>query len=190
MASKTQLCNLALVRLGANTVVNIATDSTSQANLCNILFDDLADEVMAEGSWTSTIRRVALAQTTNTPAFGYTYEYQLPVDPKALKILEVNHIKAGDIDYAIEDDKLLTDNDTISIRYVARLTDTEDWDIYLQRAFVARLASELAYPLTGDDRKAQLEFERYRIFVQEGLALNGQQGSKQQLISDDLIDVR
>ncbi len=190
MASKTQLCNLALVRLGANTVVNIATDSTSEANACNILFDDIADEVMAEGSWTSTIRRVALAQTTNTPAYGFTEEFQLPVDPKLLKILSINDFKPGDILYAIEDDKLLSNNSTISIRYVAQLTDTEDWDIYLQRAFVARLSSELAYLITGDNAKAKGEFERYQLFLHQGLALNGQQGSKQQVVSDDLIDVR
>ena len=190
MASKTQLCNIALVKLGANTLVNIDTDQTAESKVCSILFDDIADEVMAEGSWTSTIRRAVLAQTTNTPAFEYTKEYQLPVDPKALKVLSINDTAPGDTEYAIEGDKLLTNENAISIRYIARLTDTETWDIYLQRAFLARFTSELAYNLTGDASTGRAEFERYRLFVQEGLAINGQQGSKQTLNISDLTDVR
>ena len=189
MASNVQLCNLALSRLGAATITSL-TDNTAEAKLCNTFFSDIADEVMAEGSWTSTMTRAELAKTTNTPEFGFTNEFQLPVDPWALKIISINEDTVGDTEYAIEGDKLLTDSDSIKIRYVARLTNTGDWDIYLQRAFVARLASELVYPLTGDTRKSELEYQRYLKIVQESLALNGQQGSKDRMVSPDLIEVR
>lgn len=189
MSSKVQLCNMALSRLGANTITSL-TDGTTEAKLCNTFFNDLSEEVISEGSWSSTIRRAALAKTTNTPVYDYTNEFQLPVDPKALKVLNVNESSANDIDYVIEDDKLLTDEGSVKIRYIAFITDSEVWDVYLKRAFVSRLASELAYPLTGDDRKASSEFERYRLFLSEGLALNNQQGSKQSYVSNDLIDVR
>lgn len=189
MSSKVQLCNMALSRLGANTITSL-TDGTSEAKLCNTFFNDISEEVISEGSWSSTIRRASLAKTTNTPVYDYTSEFQLPVDPKALKILNVNESSPNDIDYVIEDDKLLTDESTIKIRYVAFITDTEDWDVYLKRAFVARLCSELAYALTGDEGKSQSEFERYRLFLNEGLALNNQQGSKQVYVSNDLIDIR
>lgn len=189
MASKVQICNLALSKLGANRITSL-TDNTTEAKLCNVLFDDLADEVMLEGSWTSTIKRVSLAQTTNTPIFQFANEFQLPVDPFCLKVLNIDEIVPGDEPYAIESDKLLSDSDNVKIRYIARLTDTEDWDVMLRRAFVARLAAEMAFPLTGDARKAEIEFERYRLFVQEGLAIDGQQGSKVQIIQDDLTEVR
>ena len=189
MASQIQLCNLAISRLGGNNITAL-TDGTTEAKLCNTFFSPIADEVMVEGSWTSTIRRKALAQTTNTPTFGYTYEYQLPTDPFALKILNIDECSPGAIDYRIEDDKLLTDAITVKIRYIARLTDPGDWDTFLSRAFVARLASELAYPLTGDNTKAQIELERYRLSVLEGLALNGQQGAKDSISATDLTEVR
>jgi len=189
MASQVQICNLALSRLGASTITSLG-DNTTEAKLCNTFFNDLADEVMSEGSWTSTITRATLALTTNTPAFGFDNEFQLPVDPQALKILNIDEDIPGSTTYRIEGDKLLSNNDNMKIRYIARLTDSEDWDIYLQRAFIARLASELAYPLTGDDKKAALEFQRYEGFLSRGLAQNGQQGSKQIVISSDAIDVR
>lgn len=189
MSSKVQICNLALSRLGASTITSL-TDNTTEAKLCNTFFDDIADEVMCEGSWTSTITRASLARTTNTPAFGYSYEFQLPVDPKCLKVLNLDEDTPGDTSYKIEGDKLLTDNSTCKIRYIAQLTDSEDWDTMLRRAFVARLASELAYPLTGSASKAEQELKLYRFYVQEGLAIDGQQGSKNVVIADDLLEVR
>lgn len=189
MASQVQICNLALSRLGASTITSL-TDGTTEAKLCNTLFSDLADEVMVEGSWSTTINRASLARTTNTPAFEYSYEHQLPVDPKCLKVLNIDEDSPGSIDYRIEGDKLLSDETTIKIRYIARLTDTEDWGPLLTRAFISRLASELAYPLTGDNTKADIEFKRYKLFLSEGLAIDGQQGSKEVVSSSDLIDVR
>lgn len=189
MSSQVQLCNLALSRLGANTITSL-TDGTTEAKLCNTFFDDLVEEVIAEGSWPSTIRRTSLAATTTTPSFDFTYQYQLPVDPKALKILNINESYPNAITYVIEGDKLLCDESSVKIRYVAKITDTSEWDVYLKRAFVSRLSSELAYPITGDDRKSIQEFERYRMFLSEGLALSNQQGSKQLYVSDDLINIR
>ena len=189
MTSKVQICNLALSRLGASTITAL-TDNTTEAKLCSTFFNDIADEVMMEGSWTSTVKRASLAKTTNTPAFQYSSEFQLPVDPFCLKVLNIDEDTPGDISYRVEGDKIVSDNASMKIRYIARLTDTEDWDILLRRAFVARLASELAYPLTGDAAKVQAEFELYQFFVKEGLAIDGQQGSKEIVTSVDLIEVR
>lgn len=189
MTSQVQICNLALSRLGASTITAL-TDNTTEAKLCNTFFTDIADEVMIEGSWPCTIKRTGLARTTNTPSFGFTYEYQLPVDPFCLKVLQIDEDIPGSIDYRIEGDKLLTDESTVKIRYIARLTDTEDWDTFLRRAFISRLASELAYPLTGEESKARAELEKYEMYVQRGLAQAGQQGSKDEVIATDLTEVR
>jgi len=187
MTSKVQICNMALSRLGANTITSL-TDSTSEAKLCNTLFNDLADRVMMQGSWTSTIKRASLARTTNTPAFEYSYEYQLPVDPKCLKVLEVSEYAPGSIEYRIEGDKLLSDNSTMKIRYIAQLTDSEDWDTMLTEAFEILLASYLAVPVMGDRKIARDLKEEYHQLVSLNLAIDGQQGSKEVLTSIDLTD--
>lgn len=189
MASKVDLCNFALSRLGASTITSLA-DATTEANLCNLMFDILAQEVMMEGAWSSTIIRTDLALTTTTPSFGFTSEFQLPVDPKSLKVLQVNESAPGATEFVIESDKLLTNLDAIKIKYVGFLTDTEEWDTMLTRAFISRLASELAYPITGSDTKTLSEFERYQLFLKQGLALDGQQGSSLMTNSSGLIEVR
>lgn len=189
MASKIQICNLALSRIGANTITSL-DDGTLEANTCKIFFDDLAEEVMIEGSWTSTIKRRSLAKTTRTPEFGFSSEHQLPTDPRCLKVLDLDEDTPGDTRYTIEGDKLLSDNNTVKIRYIAKIEDTEDWDPLLKRAFIARLTAEIVYPITGDARKAEAELRRYNLFLTEGLAINGQQGSQKSLVLNDLTEVR
>ena len=123
MSSKVQICNYALSRLGAARITSL-TDNTSEARLCNTLLDDAIQEVLTEGDWRFASRRTSLNQTTNTPEFGYSFEFQLPTDPKALIVREINETDAGDYAYSIEGDKLLSDLSTMDIRYTAYVTDT------------------------------------------------------------------
>jgi hypothetical protein len=188
MASKVQICNMALSRLGAATITAL-TDNTTEAKLCNTLFSDLANRAMVQGSWTTTIKRASLAKTTNTPTFEYTNEFQLPVDPLCLKVLNVDDLDYK-TDYRIEGDKLLTDNSSVKIRYIAQLTDSEDYGPLLTEAIEVLLASYLALPISGDKNLAARLKEEYFQLVSNNLAIDGQQGSKATLISDDLTEVR
>lgn len=189
MASKVQICNLALSRLGASTITSL-TDNTTESKLCNTYFNDLADRAMIQGSWSSTIKRASLAKTTNTPTFGFANEFQLPVDPLCLKVLSVDEDTAGDVAYRIEGDKLLSDNASIKIRYIGRLTDTEDYDVLLTEAIEVLLASYLALPVAGDRELANNLRREYFDLITHNLAIDGQQGSKELIVADDLLEVR
>ena len=180
---------MALSRLGASTITSL-TDNTTEAKLCNTYFDTLADRVMLQGSWTSVIKRASLARTTTTPTFDFTYEYQLPVDPKCLKVLNIDECSPGEIDYKIEGDKLLTDETSVKIRYIAQLTDPADFDPMLTEALEVLLASYLAMPITGDKPLARELRQEYFELVQHNLAIDGQQGSKEQVVASDLTEIR
>lgn len=189
MASTVRLCNIALARLGAARITSL-TDNTSEAKLCNTLFDVVAEEVMSEGMWTSTINRATLNRTTNTPAFGYTYEFQLPTSPKALKVLSINEDTTGTYGFRIEGDKLLANVSTMKIQYIGKIEDTESYDPMLQKAIVSRLTAELAYPITGSSAVSERWWAKYEQDVADGLANNGQQGSNLYIASTDLNEIR
>ena len=189
MASKVQICNLALSRLGASTITAL-TDNTTEAKLCSTFFDDLAERVMMQGSWATTINRATLNKTTNTPSYEYTYEYQLPVDPKCIKVLGVNEDEPGDTEYRIEGDKILTDASSLKIRYISKLTDTADYGPALTEAVETLLASYLALPIAGDKGLAEALKEEYRSIVTLNLGIDGQQGSKENVTATDLINIR
>ena len=180
---------MALSRLGAATIVAIS-DNTAEAKLCNTLFDDLADRVMIQGSWATTITRATLAQTANTPTFDFAYEFQLPTDPFCLKVLNIDEGCVGQTEYRIESDKLLTDSSSIKIRYIGRLTSSSDFGVALTEALESLLAAYLALPITGDKNLAMELRNEYKELINRNLAIDGQQGSKEQVSADDLIKVR
>lgn len=188
MASKVQICNMALSRLGARSIVSL-DEGTNEANLCSTLFDDIAERVMVQGSWTTTIKRVGLALTTDTPSFGYAFSFQLPVDPKCLKVLNVNDTNAA-TDYRIEGDRLLCNDSSVKIRYIGKLTNTSDYGPLLTEAIELLLASYLAYPLTGNASMADRVKAEYSEVIMNNLAVDNQQGAKDLIISDTLTWVR
>lgn len=189
MASKTQICNLALAQLGVDRITSL-TDNTTEAKLCNTLYDDVVDEVLIEGPWSRAIRRKALSKTSNTPVYEFDSEFQLPTDPYALRVLSINNETLGQIDHVIESDKLYIDADAVSIKYIARLTNAGDFGTALTRAIVARLVAELAYPITGSVQVASSLHDRYEQVLARMLAVDGQQGSAEKVITTDLTDVR
>lgn len=190
MSSSVDICNMALARLRASRITSL-TDNTVEAKLCNILFDEIARDVMSEGEWTSTIVRATLARTVNTPAFEYTYEFQLPTSPEVLRVLSINDYTPGSIDYRIEGDKLLANVSTMKIKYSGVITNTEAYDANLKKAITSRLTAELAYPITGSERMAELLYRRYLSDLEKSLALNGMNGSNDVIASPDLTtDIR
>lgn len=187
MSTKVQICNMALSRLGA-AIITSMTDGTPNAKLCNTLFDDLADRVLVQGSWTIAVVRASLAQSSTAPSYGYAHAYQLPTSPKCLRVLDVEG--DPDMDYRIEGDKLLSDFDEINLRYIGRPVSTEQYSSGLTEAIEALLASYLAYPITGSKELADLLKREYVSLVADSLARDGQQGSKDELVISDLIDIR
>ena len=54
-----------------------------------------------------------------------------------------------DIIFRVEGRKILTDESTIKLKYVGRITDPNAYDTLLIETIAAALAADLAYPLVG-----------------------------------------
>jgi hypothetical protein len=189
MASKVAICNYALTKLGASRIISL-TDNTESAKACNAIFEETVKCVSAEGAFAATISRQELAQTTTTPAFEYTYEYQLPTNPVCLRVISVNETFPGTIPYRIEGDKLLTNESEIAIRFVGYLTNSELYGPYLTKALIYKLAAELAYQITEKTNLAQFYLSAYEAYMQKLKAYDGMQGSQDRNDYTTLTDVR
>jgi hypothetical protein len=187
MASDVQICNMALTQLGARTITALTDQNSFEATICNLYFEDTTREVISEGQWTSTTRRASLAKTTNTPAFEYANEFQLPTNPFCLKVFKAS---IDGLDYKIEGDKLVTDDSTVSILYAAYVTATGEYNDFLKDTISAKLSYKLAYPLTGDRNKVQDMFRIYQQALATNLAKDNQQGSSVRIRSDFLTKDR
>jgi len=186
MASKTDISNIALYELGLDPITSL-TDGTDIANACNALYEETAKEVMTEGAFSSTIKRATLNQTTTTPNFEYSYEFQLPTDPKCLRVLNAN----TNIEYMVEGDKLVTDNSTIKVRYISHLTNSGDYDEMLKQAITAKLKYRLAKAFNAvNANESKLLYEQYLLIQRKSLAIDGKQGTSRQLKSEDFTRIR
>lgn len=189
MSTQVQIVNAALTKIAAPRITSMS-DATQAANLASALYDIIADEVMFEGEWTSTVTRQDLAALVDAPVSEFAYQYQLPSDPYCLKVLNVIEDLQGDKVFRIEGRTLVTDESPISIRYIARLTDPADYDEFLRKAIILKLAAEFALPLTGDKQLMAQMLQEYEIFKNQALAKNNQQGNNPKVRTDDLTIVR
>lgn len=189
MASKIQICNMALIRLSGK-VIQSFSDNTVEAKKLNVIYDQVARNVMALGPWTSVTRRATLAQLTDSPEWGYTYQYQLPTDPACIRVLEINECELGDIDYQIEGNKLLVDDSSAQIKYISYITDTEQYDDYLRQAITERLIVEMSYGTTGSERNLDAMEKVFAAKVDAWLNINNTQGSSRTIPSNTFTNVR
>lgn len=187
MSSQIEICNEALIALGAPTITDI-DDNTKSAKLCKKLYDRVVKRVLGEGPWSNATQRVALAKLTSTPAYGYDSEFQLPND--TIKVWAINDEIAGDYDYRIENNKLLIDIDAVSIQYTRHLTNTGDYGEYLASSVADALAYKMAYAFTGTRSGVEGLRNLYKSELQHNLAMDNQQGAKDQIVTRAFTEIR
>jgi len=143
MASKVEICNLALARLGA-ALISSLTEDTKGARLCNALFDMARDRVLQTAPWNFAAARATLARLTETPDFEYDYAYQLPAD-----CIQVRSLQGTTSDWVVEQGRLLINDDEVNCRYTARVEDPAGYPPHFVECLALMLAVQLARPLAG-----------------------------------------
>ena len=85
---------------------------------------------------------------------------------------------------------LVTDESTANIMYIARVTNAVLFDAMFTDVLTAKLAVDLAYPVTGS---AQLQAQMEKIYQQklsEARSIDGQEGFIDDLESNTFTDFR
>lgn len=178
---------MALIKLGKDSITSL-TDNTDEASKCNLLFDEIRQQVLMEGVWAFATKRQELGQLTGAPTFEYDYHYQLPTD--CLYVISINDVQVGDSEYVIENRKLKINDTSVKIKYVADEEDVSKWSPGFKESFILRMAAEMSYAFRADKALTQLLFQQYREALDRSLAIDGKQGSNERVISPELLDVR
>ena len=185
MPSEVDISSSALTKLGAAPITSF-DDGTDRANLCRDYYPNVRDAVLRAYPWNCAVQRIALALDASAPLFGYDYKFALPTIPYCLRVLETE----DDVEYKIEGRFLLCDETSINIKFIARITDPGLFDSLLVEAIQARLAAELAYPITGSPTLAVEMWKLYAEKLREARGIDGQEGEADYWESNALIEVR
>jgi hypothetical protein len=185
MAQVTEIsiCNQGLGWLGANLITSF-DDISKESNLCEANYHQLRDAVLEIGEWSFAMKRAELPQLgDNELTLGYSYAYQLPSD--CIRVVKVTPDNLySDVDgmqWELEDRKILSDQGSCFIRYIARIEDPQRFSPGFVNALAYRIASELAIPITRSRALQEQMFSLYEKRADEGLGLDGMQGRSRRM---------
>jgi hypothetical protein len=170
MASKVSISNMALVRIGVNSITSLTEDS-EQARLCNLVFNQSLDYLLQLYPWNFALVRTSLAQSSSNPIYDYAYQYQLPTDPFCLQVVSVE----DGTEYKIEGRLLLTDEQSINIIYIKRVTDMNELTALFIETMIFYMGAQLALPLTNNKGMADAMFSQYQVALQKARMRDAQE---------------
>jgi hypothetical protein len=151
--SDTDICNLALGHLGEAAITSLDEDSAA-GRACKLHYSITRDAVLRSHRWNFAQSRVTLSQLADAPAFGWSYQYELPAD--FVRALEYNDTEIGDMvseEFVIEGRRILTDSPTVNLVYSRRVDNVAKYDPLFVEALAVKLAIILSEKIRGTTSK-------------------------------------
>jgi len=191
MASEVDIANSALNLLGASTI-SAFTDDSKNARLVNQRYEPVRDRVFRSHAWNCLHKRVQLAQNTTAPVVEYSYAYSLPSD--CLRVLKIHNGTTDSIvsemDYKIEGRNIVTNEGTVYLIYIAKITDPNLYDTYLQESISHQLAADLCYAITNNATLANNYMVRADERLREARFVDATENSLGTIESNEFTDAR
>lgn len=188
MASQVSICSNALLMLGDKPINDLVPEEGDRAVLALNLFPDVRDGVLRAHTWDCAIKRALLSPLSAAPAFGWSYQFQLPAD--CLRVISVAPNNGEPIEHSVEGDKLLCNTNVVYLRYIFRNQNVEAWDAGLVSVVTAAMARDMAYPITRSAAMRDTMQNEYLLRLRMQRAADSLQGTPDQIQSSPFISVR
>ncbi len=201
--SVVDVCNSALQRVGAATIMNLA-DNTREARACAVAYDSNRRDELRRHFWKFAIKRVVLAPDADAPASDFAYQFSLPTD--CLRVIMPND---ANLDWSVEGRKILTNSSTspfgvttptvsttstpsvtLALRYIADITDVTQWDASFYSVLSLSLAGDICEVLTNSTSKKQAIQAEYKDAMAEARVADAFESLPQDPPDDDWWLVR
>jgi hypothetical protein len=170
MASKTQIANRALSKLGQPRVSNVETQDIKSARVINGMWDYVRDAMLQSYPWNFATKRAVLSPDVSTEVFGeWAYQYSVPSDYLAFH--SIYSTNTWDLTYSVENNKIMTNiGDSLNLKYIAQITNTGSFTPMFNEALATRLAFEACEELVGNASKKNLLFQEWQLLLNEAMA--------------------
>ena len=182
-SSDVEICNSALIKVGAKPIITLNDDST-EGRLCNTIYPVLKAKLLRSHPWNFAIRRAELSIIITDPVFEFENAFQLPVD-----VLRVLNLEDPTVEYQVEGKLLLSDATEIFIRYISAV-DEGDFDANFQEVLAVMIASEIVYSLSESNALRESLKNEFILQLRDARSFDAQEGTPQQVVARDWIDSR
>tara|TARA_B100001094_G_C18132955_1_gene773346 strand:+ start:733 stop:1341 length:609 start_codon:yes stop_codon:yes gene_type:complete len=186
--SKFDICNKALVLVGANTISSF-TQNTTESKVANQLYESTLENLLTRCRWRFASKQAQLSKNTANPDARYDSSYALPNDAHIIHTVTV-----GDdvIKYDRYGQNLFT-NTTSSDTVIADYTFQPSESIfppYFKQTLVFELASLFAGAIARNDQLSELYHKRSIAQLAIAKATDAQAQTTRRLNVDRFRNVR
>lgn len=119
------------------------------------------------------------------PAFDYAYKHLLPSD--CLRLVLVNE---GQETYRVEGRYIISDSETLEIKYVYDVTDYDIMDSLFHEALAYYLAWDICYRISQNAQLRQMMLEGYELVCKRAKFVNAVEEPADILQADDFVEAR
>lgn len=197
MASRIDIINLALTRIGESRILELDEESKA-ADEARAVYDLLLDSELMANRWGFAQKRAALPVSLPSPAWGYANQYQIPAD--CLSIVYVDGQEPAALDdfrqarfpvWQIEGRYIVTDlSAPLNVLYVAGIEIPEEGSASFRTPFSLKLAEVLAIPISGDSGIRDRMAQAYEIAIRDASAQSAIQSAPQYVADSTWLEVR
>lgn len=186
--SVVDICNSALVHLGAGLISSL-NDNSDSARACNQFYKSSVRAVATQAHWTFFTYQAELSKLTSTPLFGFGFAYQLPTSPYCLKPLFIENPEQ-DTPWKVKGRELHTDRDGVKLEYLGENEDVSQYSPLFVACLEYFLAARMAYTLTGSNTKSKELYDLYFELLADAETGDAQVGTADAFESDDFVIAR
>lgn len=201
MASKTEICNLAISHLGiAKEIGDIITENSQEANACRRFYDVARDAIIRDYAWPFCRMFKALPLVAQNPTDEWLFAYRYPND--VLKIKRIlsgirNDTRQSRVPYVISQDSvgklILCDIEQAQIEYITTEDDPLVYPPDFILAFSYRLASYIAPRITGGNAFGAMSenlMKMYRYHLSIAIHNCSDEEQREEEVQSEFIRVR
>lgn len=187
-ATDVEICANALVLVGDKPISSFDSNQGLRADVARNLYPNIRDATFRLHPWNCARKRVSLAPLAQAPAYGWAYQFQLPAD--FLRVVLIGTDPTENIEYEIEDGKLLSDNTEIKLKYIYRNEVVTTYDSLFTQALIAHCAWAFAYPLTKSQALRDGMQQYMERILQQARTINGQERISESMGDEALLRAR
>lgn len=187
MATKAEICNLALSHVGVGKeIANLDTEKSQEASACRRYYDQARLATLRDFEWPFATKVAALGLVTQNPTSEWGFSYQYPSDClhfRRILSLRRNDTRQSRVPYRIvygqAGNELYTDMQNAESEYTVNVEDPTRFPPDFAMALSFRLAAYIAPRLTGGDPyklgDKALQLYTYEISRAKATAVNEEQ---------------
>lgn len=174
MTTAVDIANMAIALLEEAPIESLEEDS-KVARLLKVHYEVVREAELMKRPWGFALVTVDLVGTDTDSGSGtLNWRYTLPSDMLRLMPLTYdNTVEGVEISWEIRDGYLYSDQESPrGIRYIANVTDPDDWNALFIDVMAAALAVKIALPLTHKAGMLELAQKAYDRALVEAIRVN------------------